>query len=311
MLVPARSGRSMLQFRTRLDRVASLPLPPALRGALWMAAGALALASMMLLVRLASRTQHTFEIVFFRNLFGLLAILPVLLRNRRAVLFPNRPGLLLIRSAMGFLAMCLWFSALALVPLAEATALSFTAPIFTTLLAALFLGESMRARRWVVTAVAFAGALLILRPGFREVGPEVSLALAAAVVWGASSIVVKILGRTEPSEVIVTWMVAPLVPVSLVMALPFWRSPDAFELALFALMGLAGSIGHFCVSRALATTEAGIVAPYDYLRLPFVAWLGWMALGETVDLWTWLGGGLIAAGGVVLARREVRAGGGG
>jgi drug/metabolite transporter (DMT)-like permease len=302
----------MLQLRTLLDRAVSLPLPmpPALRGALWMAAGALALALMMLLVRLASRTQHTFEIVFFRNLFGLIAILPVLLRNRRAVLFPNRPGLLLVRSAMGFVAMCLWFSALALVPLAEATALSFTAPIFTILLAVVFLGETMRARRWVVTAVAFIGALLILRPGFRELGPEVLLALAAAVVWGASSIVVKVLGRSEPSEVIVTWMVAPLVPVSLLMALPVWRTPDAFELTLFALMGLAGSIGHFCVSRALATTEAGIVAPYDYLRLPFVAWLGWMVLDERVDLWTWVGGGLIAAGGIVLARREARAGGG-
>lgn len=302
------AGTVMSQPEVRSRPVAAGTLSPAVRGALWMTAGALALASMMLLVRLASQTQHTFEIVFFRNLFGVLAILPVLLRNTRALLFPNRPGLLLIRSALGFVAMCLWFSALALVPLAEATALSFTAPVFTILLAAFFLGEAMQVRRWLVTIVAFAGALLILRPGFRAIGPEVSLALAAAVVWGASSIVVKILGRTEPSEVIVTWMVAPLVPVSLFMALPVWRNPDAFELGLFALMGLAGSIGHFCVSRALATTEAGIVAPYDYLRLPFVALLGWLVLGERVDAWTWLGGGLIAAGGIVLARRESRAG---
>lgn len=276
-----------------------------------MAAGALSLALMMLLVRLTSHSQHTLEIVFFRNLFGFLAILPVLLRNHRAVLFPTRPGLLLLRASMGFTAMCLWFGALALAPLAEATALSFTAPIFTTLLAVLFLGERMRLRRWLVTLAAFAGALLIVRPGFRELGPEVLFALAAAVVWGASSIVVKILGRTEPPEVIVTWMVVPFIPVSLLMALPVWRTPDSTELLYFALMGLAGSVGHFCVSRALSLTEAGIVAPYDYLRLPFVALLGWLVLGERVDPWTWVGGGLIAGAGILLARRETREAGNG
>jgi len=278
----------------------NIPVP--LRGALWMIAAAASFSLMIALVRLASRTLPVVEITFFRNLFGLLVMVPWLLREGRRALATRRPWLHLLRGALALTAMLCWFYTLSVLPLAEATAFSFTAPVFATLLAVPVLGERLMPARLVAVALAFAGALVILRPDLRAPDPAALVALFTAVVWGTSTIVVKMLAQTESPAAIVTWMVLFTTPASLLLALPVWRTPTSGDLLVLALLGAAGSLGHYCMTRALRLADAGFVAPFDYLRLPFVALLGWLLFAQHPDARTWAGAVLIAAGGVLVAR---------
>lgn len=281
-------------------------LSPVLRGALWMCAAATAFAVMINLVRSLTQVFDPLQVVFFRNAFGLVAMLPWLMGSGIHVLATRRLGMHVGRAAIGLAAMTLWFTTLSLMPLAEATALSFTAPMFTSLLAIVFLGEVMRARRWAAIAAAFAGALIVIRPGAQALDPVALLAVFTALVWASGTVMVKVMARTESAGAIVTWLTLLLTPLSLVPALFVWVTPNFEQLALATLLGIAGSIGHFCLTRALASADATVVVPFDYLRLPMVALIAYLAFGEAPDLRTWVGGGLIAASGIYIAHRESR-----
>lgn len=285
---------------------APTPLSAPVRGALWMCGATTAFAAMITLVRHLTESFDPLQVVFFRNLFGFLAMLPWLTHRGLGVMRTARLGLHLLRAAIGMAAMVLWFTALSLMPLAEATALSFTAPIFTSVLAVILLGEIMRARRWTATAIGFLGALIILRPGIEALDPVALLAIGAAAAWATSSIVVKVMARTEHPGTITTYLTVFLTPLSLIPALFVWQTPTLVELGWCALLGIAGSAGHFCLSRALGTTEATIVAPFDYLRLPLVAAMAYAIYGEVPDVWIWLGGAIIAGSSIYIARREAR-----
>jgi len=192
-------------------------------------------------------------------------------------------------------------------PLAEATALSFTAPIFTSVLAVLLLGEVMRLRRWTATVIGFLGAVIILRPGVAAIEPAALLAVATAAVWASSTILIKVMARTESAGAITTYMVLLTTPMTLAAALFVWQNPTLGQLGWAALLGAAGSTGHFCMSRALASADATVVAPFDYLRLPTVALIAFIAFGEVPGMWVWVGGAVIAASSIYIAQREARA----
>ena len=287
-------------------RAAGMSLTAPVRGALWMCGAVVAFAAMITLVRILSADFHAFQTVFFRTAFGLVAMLPWLLGRGFGALRTQRLGLHALRAAVGMAAMTLWFTTLALLPLAEATALSFTAPVFTSVLAVLFLGEVMRLRRWTATAIGFLGALIIVRPGVEAVDPAAVLAIVTALTWATSSIIVKVLARTDEPAAIVTYMTLFLTPLSLIPALFVWQPFGAADLALFVLLGAVGSLGHFCLARSLATTEATLVMPFDYLRLPLVAVGAYALFGEVPDLWTWIGGAVIAGSSLYIAQREAR-----
>jgi drug/metabolite transporter (DMT)-like permease len=191
-------------------------------------------------------------------------------------------------------------------PLAEATALSFTAPIFTSVLAVLILGEVMRARRWTATLIGFLGALLIVRPGFAAIDPVAFLAIGTAAVWATSTVLIKVMARTESAGAITTYMALLTTPMTLLAALFVWQTPTLAQLGFAALLGAAGSTGHICMSRALAAADASLVAPLDYLRLPIVALIAFLAFGEVPNAWVWIGAAVIAASSIYIAHREAR-----
>ena len=282
-------------------------LSASVRGALWMCAAATAFALMITLVRHLTEGLHPLQVVFFRTAFGLLAMLPWLLRQGVGVLRTGRLRLHLLRALIGIFAMVGWFTTLSLMPLAEATALSFTAPIFTSVLAVLILGEVMRLRRWTATVIGFLGAVIIVRPGFAAIQPAALLAIATAAIWASSTILIKVMARTESAGAITTYMVLLTTPLTLLAALFVWQNPSLGQLGWAALLGAAGSTGHLCMSRALATADATVVAPLDYLRLPIVALIAFLAFGEVPGIWVWLGGAVIAASSVYIAHRESRA----
>jgi drug/metabolite transporter (DMT)-like permease len=284
--------------------VASLPSP--VRAALWMVAASTAFAAMIILIRHLTATFDPLQVVFFRNVFGLIAMLPWLAGHGVGALRTQRLGLHALRATIGIVSMICWFTALSLMPLAQATALSFTAPIFASVLAVLFLGEVMRLRRWSATAAGLLGTLIIVRPGYSSVDEAALLAIASALLGAASPIFVKIMARTESTGAIVTYMVLFTTPLSLVPALLVWQTPTFGQLGFAALLGLAGTLGHLCFTRALASADATVVVPFDYLRLPTVALIAYLVFAEVPSVWTWIGGAIIAASSLYMTLREAK-----
>ncbi|NCF27273.1 MAG: EamA family transporter [Gammaproteobacteria bacterium] len=255
-------------------------------------------------VRLVSDGMHSFEIVFFRNLFGLVAILPLALRAGIGSLKSRQPGLQLLRSAFGLVAMFTWFYALSVVPIAQATALSFTSVIFGSIGAALLLGERMRLRRWSAVLAGFAGTLVILRPGFGDVDPTALIVVLSSICWAGALLTVKRLSATDSVVCIVTWNSILLTVLSLPLAIPVWVTPSTEQLLWLSLIGLLATLGHLAMTGAFKASDATVVFPVDYTRLLWATVIGYLAFGEIPDIWTWIGGTIIFASTTYISYRE-------
>ena len=288
-----------MAFRDRAGR-ANEPL----QAIFWMLGSGLFFSSLNAAIRYLTASLHPFEIAFFRNLFGLAFMLPWLFRSGMAGLKTGRLKLYVWRTAIGLSSMLLSFSALALLPLSLAVALSFTAPLFTTMGAALFLGETVRVRRWTATLLGFAGVLVIVRPGAAPLNIGMLLMIASAALNAATTLIVKRLSGTESANAIVTYMVLLMTPMSLAPALFVWQAPPVSLWLLLVGLGLAGTLGHLCYVRALRLAEASAVLPFDYGRMIFSALIGYYAFSEIPDRWTWIGSAIIACSAIYIARRE-------
>jgi drug/metabolite transporter (DMT)-like permease len=270
---------------------------------------ALLLACMFALVKLAAmRDVHIVESLFYRQIgsavcaVGLVAAGPgfASLRTRRV-------GAHVSRMTLGLTAMAFNFLAMILLPLAEATAIGFTVPIFSTVLAALMLGEPTGRWRWGAVAMGFAGVLLIVQPGFGEV-PLVgaSVALVAALLTASVTIVIRRLGATEKASTTVLWFaVNSLVPLGLLM-LAFARSHDAGTWAILAGLALAGGLAQLTLTGALRLAPVALVMPMDYTSLLWATLFGAWLFAELPTPWVWLGAPVIIVSGLVIVWREHR-----
>ena len=276
----------------------------AAEAALYMVAASFFFSALSGVIRALGQDMHPFEVAFFRNLFGLVFMLPWICYRGFATLRTQRFSLYGWRSLLSLASMLAWFSALAMLPFEQAIALSFTAPLFATAGAALFLGETVRARRWTATALGFLGVLIILRPGVEGLSLGAGLAILSSVISAVLTLIVKNLSRTEPSDAIVTYMVLLLTPMSLVPALFVWTWPEPIAWLWLFGMGALGSLGHMCYMRSFARADASAVMPYDYTRLLFAAVIGYFAFAEVPDLMTWVGAAIIAGSAIYIARRE-------
>ena len=278
--------------------------PPVLRGILWMLLAALLFSGLNTTVRLASHEVPVLEVMFFRNLFNLLFMLPWLARIGWSALRTERLGLHALRSTFGLTSMFLQFTALSLMPLAEATALSFTAPLFATIGVALIVGETVRLRRWIAIAIGFVGVILILRPGFEVVSTPALMMLCGSMIVGGGFTCVKLLSSTESPNAMVLWMGIFMAPVSLIPALFVWQWPSALGFVYLVGVGTCATLAHLCFNRAFAAADASAVLPFDYTRLLIVALFGFLLFGEIPDQWTWIGAGVIVAANIYMAQRE-------
>jgi len=290
--------------------VFSLPttMTGSLAGGLWMVGFTVTFAVLMAMVRHVSAEIHPFETAFFRNFFGLVVMLPWFARVGPGGLRTRRLGAHGFRALSGVIAMCALFMAISLMPLAEVTALTFTSPLFATAGAALVLGETVQARRWTATLIGFAGTLIILRPGAETLTPAALLVLLAAAFIATSMLSIKSLSATESPNVIVVYMGLLMTPMSLVPALFVWTWPTLEAWAWLAAIGAVATLGQLAVARAFAAADASAVMPFDFFRLMFTAALGFTLFGEGLDVWTWVGAGVILASSVYIARREARLG---
>jgi drug/metabolite transporter (DMT)-like permease len=277
---------------------------PAFAGAMLIVVGTLFFASMHAVVRYVAATVHPFEIAFFRNVFGFLVFAPMLMRSGLVLLHTRRLGAHVTRGAINSCSMLAWFMALSLIPLADATALGLSGPLFVTLGAMFFLGETVRVRRWIALFVGAAGTLVIIRPGFEEVSPGALLVLFTALSVSASKLIAKSLARTDSTPTIVAYLTLTMMPITLIAALFVWRWPSFAELGWLAAIGALGSFGHLCFIQAYKLADVSAVEPITFTRLIWAALIGYLVFAEFPDTWVWTGGAMIAASTSYIAHRE-------
>jgi len=271
---------------------------------LLMTVSAFCLAGMHALVRKVSGDLHPFEISFFRNLFGLVALSPLIIKGGLASLRTAQPKLQVFRAFNSVTSMTLWFFALSIVPLAQATAMSFLAVVFASLGAVVFLGEKMRARRWSAVGVSFLGALLILRPGFSELNVGLIVVIGSAISWGLGVVMVKQLSKTDQVTSIVAYFGIGTTLISIWPALYVWQTPTLEQFGWLFLLGTLGTLGHLAMTRSLSLAEAGAVMPLDFTRLVWAGVLGYVLFAEIPDAMTIFGGCIIIAAATYIIFRE-------
>ncbi|MDO5506088.1 MAG: DMT family transporter [Pseudoxanthomonas suwonensis] len=277
-----------------------------MRAALLMLGGTAMFALMAVMIRLASQSLHTFEVAFFRNLFGLLAATPLLLRHGPALLQTTQWSRYIVRCLIGIASMFCGFWAIGNLPLAQAISLSYSSPIFVTIAAVFMLGEVVRARRWAAVGIGFIGVLVIVRPGSAEFTLGMLVAVAAALLSGLVSIQIKQLSKSEPADRIVLLTTLLWVPMSLVPALFVWTWPQGIVWLWAVGAGLLGTGGHMLWTRALKIGEVSALTPISFMQLPIVATAGWLLFDERVDRWTAIGAGIIFAANFYIAHREAQ-----
>ena len=286
--------------------VAFAAASPPVQAGVYATVAAVAFSVMSTLIRYTGTNLHPFEVVFFRNLISLLFMAPLLYRIGFSGLHKDRIGLHAVRASLSLGSMLCGFTAVTLIPLTESTALSFAAPLFSTAGAALFLGETVRMRRWSAVIIGFAGTLIILQPAPDSMSFGSWLALANSLLIGIGYLLVKSLSRTERPEEIVGYMVLLLTPMSLIPAIFVWQWPSLELVLAMVALGAVGTIGHLYLTRAFQVADVTIAMPFDFFRLPFTAAIAFMVYGEVPTVWTWVGGAVIFASTFYIARREAQ-----
>jgi drug/metabolite transporter (DMT)-like permease len=287
-------------------RARAAAIPPPLAGFMMVVLAAALFASMHNAIRFVTVVEgiHPFEAAFFRNLAGMIVFIPFLMKHGLRVFRTQRIGMHLGRAGMNTVSMLAWFTALSLMPVADATALSLIGPVFVALLAIMFLGERVGPRRWFGIGLAIAGGLIIIRPGFAEVSLGTGLILFAAVIVSGSKLMAKVLSGTESAATIVALLTFIMVPTTLVPALFVWQTPTLEQLGFLVMIGVFGTIGHLLFVQAYKMADISMVEPAIFTRMIWAALIGLVLFSEFPDLWTWIGGGVIVIGTTYIARRE-------
>lgn len=279
----------------------------ALIGIGYMLFGVAGMAGMDAFAKWLGQSYSVVEIMFFRNLFGLLPALAFAWQagGLKVLRIASLKGQAL-RALLVMVAMGSFFWALKSVPLAEALAIAFAAPLFITALSRPLLGEPVGPRRWVAVLIGFAGVLIMLRPGIEAFQPAALLVLLAALCYALVMLITRRLSRLESSPSMVFWSSFATVLVT-AFILPFeWRSPDTLSLALFAGMGLLGGVSMFCLTQAYRHAEAAVVAPFDYMALLWGILIGWLVWGELPEPLVYLGAAVVVASGLYILHREAK-----
>lgn len=278
----------------------------ALGGILWMVAAAVAFSVNFAVVRHLQDYMSTFEVVFFRQVFGALIMLPWLARAGLGALRTTRLPLHCQRVLWSYAAMFLGYYSLKLIPLSESVALQFTLPIWTAVLAVFVLGEKVGIHRWLAIAAGFAGVLVIVRPGFEAVNLGVGCALAATALYAATDVIARSLASTDKTALIVFYSFVLPIPFAAVPAGLTWTTPGLEIWPALLLFAVSSTAAQWCLTKSLATADASLVSQVLFLRLPFIAAIGWFFFGQSTDAFTWLGAAIIFAATYLLARRETQ-----
>jgi drug/metabolite transporter (DMT)-like permease len=253
---------------------------------------------------LADSGTHPFQIAFFRCVFGFISVAALVLWQMRKLPQTRSIGLLGASGVLHMVSMLAFFFGLSRMPLNDSAALTFATPLFGTIGAALFLGERVHASRWFAICIGFIGVLIVLRPGTMPLGLGPGLVLASTVTFAGVTVLVKRLSDTERATTIVFYQSLFVSLLTLVPALLVWTWPPAHATLMLISLGLLGTAGWLCFTRAFALADASAILPLEFVRLPCVALLAYALFGEVPDRWVWLGAAIIFASTLYVANRE-------
>ncbi len=310
----AATARRRLQQRLRAARVRirfwqlrAEAASPTSRGIAWALAAGLAFQIASASMRALSIAIDPLMAQFLRYFVGLLPLVPLVMRVGIGGLRPESMSGHAWRSALHTLGLVLWFLALPHMPLADMTAIGFTTPLFVLIGAAWLLREPMSPARWIAVLVGFAGVIVIVGPGMAGTGGWWNLVmLASAPVFAASFLLTKVLTRRDSPTVIVFWQTVLVTVMSLPIALPFWVWPTAGQWGLALIGGICGTVGHYFLTRSFASADISATQSVKFVDLLWAALIGWLAFGDLLSPTTLLGGAIIIASIVALARYEGR-----
>ncbi len=278
----------------------------ALKGIAWMVLTGFFFVAVTGLVRHLGTDMNPVQAAFLRYAFGFLFLAPSLLRVLRRPPPGRRLALHACRGVMHGIGVMLWFFAMTRLPIAQVTALGFTAPIVVTIGAALFLGERFRLRRLIAVLVGFAGMVVILRPGLGVVDVGALAQIAAAPLFAASILIAKRMTLVDDNATIVALMALFVTFTLMGPALYFWEPPTLEQLGLLLATALVATLGHMTMMQAIRVTEVAVTQPITFLQLIWATVIGFLIFDEEPDLATWIGGAVIVASATYIAHRESR-----
>jgi drug/metabolite transporter (DMT)-like permease len=281
-------------------------LPPNVQGALWLVSGGFIFTINGAMIRLLSAEIEGVQTAFFRGFFSVLLLLPMILSGRVQPWRSARIHGHFWRTFMGTCSMVLGFYAISMLSLADATALAFSQPLFSVVLAAVVLREKVRWRRWSATVVGFAGVLVMAQPGSGSLQPGAIVALLNALSVAISVLLVRRLSSSEAPLMILTQFAIFSTLLLTLPAIWFWRWPSPLGWTLAVGVAITATLGQYFWVQAFASGEMSAVAPFDYLRLPFAVFVGWLIWGDMPAIWTYVGASIVIASALYIAYRETQ-----
>lgn len=261
----------------------------------WMTVALFAFTLIAVAGRGAAKGLPTLDIMFYRSWLGVSILAIVLYASGRRVvdLRTSQLPLIGLRSGVHFIAQYSWLYALTLIPLTELFAIEFTAPLWTALLAPLFLGERLTAIRLVAALLGFAGILIVVRPGSISIGPGAVTAFVAAVCFAFHYLMTKQLTRRDGAFILLFAMHAIQAVISTVLVAGSLAVPDPVSAAWVVALTVLGLIAHYSLTQAFCLADAIVVAPMDFLRLPLIAVIGVVVYAEPLDPLVLAGAGIV------------------
>ena len=287
------------------ERIQSWPLT--VQGMFWIAWSGFIFALLNALLRLLSQQLPTGQTQFLRYLSGVVVMLPLVWRYGMNNYWPRDVKGQFWRGAAHTAALTLWFIALPHIPLADMTAISFTGPIYVMLGAAWFLGERMHKDRWIAALIGLAGVLVVVGPKLSGEGGYYNLIMmATAPLFAASFLITKALTRSEKSTTIVLWQSLVIALLSAPLGLMQWEPVSPMHWVGFAVSGLLGSYGHYCIARGFGLADISATQSLRFLDLVWTSALGWLIFSSVPSTTTWLGAAVIMCATLWITQREKR-----
>ncbi len=255
-------------------------------------------------VKLLSDDLHPIIICFWRCLMGLILITPFVVRNNFKALETKNMRLQIFRAAINILSMICWFSAIGMMHFEKATALGFTTPLFTTVLAVIVLGEIIRFHRTAALILGFIGIMIIIRPVYMPFDHGILLMLIASFSFSFVLIFVKKLSATDSSLTIIFYHLLYMTPTFFILSLFYWENISLNQLMVFIFMGASGLLSHWSLAQAFKLSDTTFVMPLQFTKLIWASLIGLFFFSEKPDIWTWVGGIIIFISVVYITYRE-------
>jgi drug/metabolite transporter (DMT)-like permease len=263
---------------------------------LWMMGALASFTSMAVAARELTQEISVFQVTFMRTAICLALLSPYAWKLGVAGLKTPRIKEHLGRNIIHFGGQIGWIFGVSVLPLAAVFSLEFSSPIWTAILAAIFLKERLTRARVVSVTLGFAGILVILRPGSELLQPASFAVIGAAICFASTYVFTRGLASTESAFKIIFFMNLIQLPMGLVPSIPLWITPSVDLLPFVAVLGICGISSHYCIARAMAHADATIVSPLDFLRLPLIAVIGFSFYQEPWNPFVLIGGAIIFSG---------------